>query len=152
MIVLRAPPVNTLPKTPWPKNPDPRDKLISVLTDGGRAEIDDRRTMIKLTVGVNWGDRNETYFPPTSPYARLAMIVSLEKGLSDLVKRVCTRTRSPNDTIHAINQSDSIVHRLPTYCLKERNPLQTGFHEWTSDQGKASPRRLIGNNKSVVFS
>ncbi len=109
MIVLRAPPVDTLPKTLWPKISDPLDKSISVLTDGGRAEIDDRRTMIKLTVAVNWGDRNETYFPPISPYARLAMIVSLETSLSDLVKRVCTRARNPNDTIHAINQSDSIV-------------------------------------------
>jgi len=31
--------------------------------------------MIKLAVVVNWGNRDETYFPPTSPYARLAMIV-----------------------------------------------------------------------------
>ena len=61
--------------------------------------------------------------PPTSPYVRLAMIVSLEKGLSGLIKRVCTRARNSNDPIYAINPSDSIAHRLTTYCLKERNPL-----------------------------
>jgi hypothetical protein len=82
---FRVPPVATLPETPWPKILDPPDELISMLTDGDRAEINDRRTMIKLTVVVNWGDRDETYFPPPSPYARLSMIVSLEKGLSNPV-------------------------------------------------------------------
>ena len=47
------------------------------------------------------------YVTPTSPYARLAMIVRLEKGL-DEIELVWTRTRVPDDPMLAFNPSGRI--------------------------------------------
>jgi len=52
------------------------------------------------------------YVTPTSPYARLAMIIRLEKGLADRVALVWTRTRQPNDPIYAFNPSGRIPYLL----------------------------------------
>ena len=51
--------------------------------------------------------RMKLYVTPTSPYARLAMIVRLEKGL-DGIELVWTRTRVPDDPILAFNPSGRI--------------------------------------------
>ncbi|MEE9249662.1 MAG: glutathione S-transferase N-terminal domain-containing protein [Alphaproteobacteria bacterium] len=55
------------------------------------------------------------YVTPTSPYARLALIVRLEKGLADRVELVWTRTRNPNDPMLAINPSG----RIPFLFLED---------------------------------
>ena len=52
------------------------------------------------------------YVTPTSPYARLASIVRLEKGLADRVELVWTRTRDPADPLLAINPSGRIPFLL----------------------------------------
>jgi glutathione S-transferase len=52
------------------------------------------------------------YVTPTSPYARLAMIVRLELGLADRVELVWTRTRNPADPMLAINPSGRIPFLL----------------------------------------
>ncbi len=49
----------------------------------------------------------ELYVTPTSPYARLAMIARLEKGLDDIAL-VWTRTRVPDDPMLAFNPSGRI--------------------------------------------
>ncbi len=55
------------------------------------------------------------YVTPTSPYARLALIVRLEKDLADKVELVWTRTRKPNDPMLAINPSG----RIPFLLLED---------------------------------
>jgi glutathione S-transferase len=52
------------------------------------------------------------YVTPTSPYARAAMIVRLEKGLVDTVELVWTRTRQPDDPLLAVNPSGRIPFLL----------------------------------------
>ncbi|MDE0385730.1 MAG: glutathione S-transferase [Defluviicoccus sp.] len=49
------------------------------------------------------------YVTPTSPYARLAMIVRLEKGLQE-IELVWTRTRDPDDPMLAVNPSGRIPY------------------------------------------
>ena len=49
------------------------------------------------------------YVTPTSPYARLARIVRLEKGLDD-IEPVWTRTRIPDDPMLAFNPSGRIPY------------------------------------------
>ncbi len=49
----------------------------------------------------------ELYVTPTSPYARLAMIVRLEKAL-DEIDLVWTQTRNPDDPMLAFNPSGRI--------------------------------------------
>ena len=49
------------------------------------------------------------YVTPTSPYARLAMIVRLEKGL-DRIALFWTRTRDPDDPMLAYNPSGRIPY------------------------------------------
>ncbi len=49
------------------------------------------------------------YVTPTSPYARLAMIARLEKGL-DEIELVWTRTRVPDDPMLAFNPSGRIPY------------------------------------------
>ena len=60
------------------------------------------------------------YVTPTSPYARLAMIVRLEKGL-DGIALVWTRTRVPDDPMLAFNPSG----RIPFLRLDDG----TGFED-----------------------
>ena len=48
------------------------------------------------------------YVTPTSPYARLAMIAMHDKGLSDRIELVWTRTRPHNDPILAVNPSGRV--------------------------------------------
>ncbi len=55
------------------------------------------------------------FVTPTSPYARLAMIVRLEKGLADRVELVWTRTRKADDPMLAINPSG----RIPFLLLED---------------------------------
>jgi len=55
------------------------------------------------------------YVTSTSPYARLALIVRLEKGLAEQVELVWTRTRKPNDPMLAINPSG----RIPFLSLED---------------------------------
>lgn len=52
------------------------------------------------------------YVTPTSPYARLAMIVRLELGLADRVELVWTRTRNPDDPMLAVNPSGRVPFLL----------------------------------------
>lgn len=52
------------------------------------------------------------YVTPTSPYARLALIVLKEKGLTDSVEPVWTRTRVRNDPMFAFNPSGRIPFLL----------------------------------------
>ena len=49
------------------------------------------------------------YVTPTSPYARLAMIARLEKGLHE-IEPVWTRTRVPDDPMLAFNPSGRIPY------------------------------------------
>ena len=55
------------------------------------------------------------YVTPTSPYARLALIVRMEKGLTDRVELVWTRTRQPNDPMLTFNPSG----RIPFLLLED---------------------------------
>lgn len=55
------------------------------------------------------------YLTPTSPYARLALIALLEKGLTDRVELVWTRTRVPDDPMLALNPSG----RIPFLLLED---------------------------------
>ena len=55
------------------------------------------------------------YVTPTSPYARLALIVRLEKHLSDCVELVWTQTRNPHDPMLVNNPSG----RIPFLLLKD---------------------------------
>jgi glutathione S-transferase len=48
------------------------------------------------------------YVTPTSPYARLAMIVRLSLELEDRVELVWTKTRVPDDPLLAVNPSGRI--------------------------------------------
>ncbi len=59
------------------------------------------------------------YVTPTSPYARLAMIVRLEKGLDD-IELVWTRTRNPDDPMLAFNPSG----RIPWLGLDDGSGLE----------------------------
>ena len=52
------------------------------------------------------------YVTPTSPYARLAMIARLEKGLAERIELVWTRTRIPVDPMLAVNPSGRIPFLL----------------------------------------
>jgi len=52
------------------------------------------------------------YVTPTSPYARLAMIVRLEKRLAERVELVWTRTRNPDDPMLAVNPSGRVPFLL----------------------------------------
>jgi glutathione S-transferase len=61
------------------------------------------------------------YVTPTSPYARMAMIVRLEKDIADRVELVWTRTRNPDDPMLAINPSG----RIPFLLLDDG----TGFED-----------------------
>ena len=61
------------------------------------------------------------YVTPTSPYARLALIVRLEKDLASRVELVWTRTRRPNDPMHVFNPSG----RIPFLLLEDG----TGFED-----------------------
>ena len=49
------------------------------------------------------------YVTPTSPYARLAMIARLEKGLAE-IELFWTRTRNPDDPMLAFNPSGRIPY------------------------------------------
>ena len=62
----------------------------------------------------------ELYVTPTSPYARLAMIARLEKGL-DEIDLVWARTRNPDDPMLAFNPSG----RVPFLRLDDG----TGFED-----------------------
>ncbi|MDE0175305.1 MAG: glutathione S-transferase [Defluviicoccus sp.] len=62
----------------------------------------------------------QLYVTPTSPYARLAMIARLEKGL-DGIELVWTRTRVPDDPMLAFNPSG----RIPFLRLDDG----TGFED-----------------------
>ncbi len=55
------------------------------------------------------------YVTPTSPYARLAMIVRLELDLADRVELVWTGTRNPDDPMLAVNPSG----RVPVLLLDD---------------------------------
>lgn len=55
------------------------------------------------------------FVTPTSPYARLAMIMRLEKGLQDQVELVWTRTRNPDDPMLTVNPSG----RVPFLLLED---------------------------------
>ena len=48
------------------------------------------------------------YVTPTSPYARLAMIAMHDKGLSDRVDLVWTRTRQTEDSLFLVNPSGRV--------------------------------------------
>lgn len=52
------------------------------------------------------------YLTPTSPYARVANIVRLEKGLGDRIELVWTRTRNADDPLLAVNPSGRIPFLL----------------------------------------
>ena len=52
------------------------------------------------------------FVTPTSPYARLALIVRIEKNLSDYVDLVWTQTRNPNDPLLVNNPSGRIPFLL----------------------------------------
>ena len=61
------------------------------------------------------------FVTPTSPFARLVMIVRLEKGLENEVELVWTRTRQPDDPLLNINPSG----RIPFLQIDEA----TGFED-----------------------
>ena len=61
----------------------------------------------------------ELYVTPTSPYARLAMIARLEKGLRGIAL-VWTRTRDPDDPMLAVNPSG----RVPWLRLDDGTALE----------------------------
>jgi glutathione S-transferase len=61
------------------------------------------------------------YVTPTSPYARLMLIVRREKGLEDRVEVVHTRTRNPDDPLLTVNPSG----RIPFLLL----PDGSGFED-----------------------
>ena len=61
------------------------------------------------------------YVTPTSPYARLAMIVRLDLGLEDEVDLVWTKSRVPDDPMLVFNPSG----RIPFLQLEDG----TGFEE-----------------------
>lgn len=48
------------------------------------------------------------YVTPTSPYARLAMIVRLDLGLEDEIELVWTKTRVPDDPVLTFNPSGRV--------------------------------------------
>jgi glutathione S-transferase len=48
------------------------------------------------------------YVTPTSPYARLAMIVRLDLGLEDEIELVWTTTRVPDDPVLTFNPSGRV--------------------------------------------
>jgi glutathione S-transferase len=50
----------------------------------------------------------ELYVTPTSPYARMARIAAIEKGLSDQVKVRIALTRTENSPYYAINPSGRV--------------------------------------------
>ena len=48
------------------------------------------------------------YVTPTSPYARLAMIVRLSLGLEEQIELVWTKTRTADDPLLTVNPSGRI--------------------------------------------
>ncbi|MGB0629555.1 MAG: glutathione S-transferase family protein [Alphaproteobacteria bacterium] len=60
------------------------------------------------------------YVTPTSPYARLAMIAMHDKGLSDRIDIVWTRTRQPDDPLLTVNPSG----RLPFLMLADGTGME----------------------------
>src|SRR5687767_6590243 len=50
------------------------------------------------------------YITPGSPYARMARIVVLEKGLQDRVEVVVARTRAADSPYYAINPSGRVPY------------------------------------------
>lgn len=79
------------------------------------------------------------YVTPTSPYARLTMIVRLELGLADRVELVWTRSRVPDDPMLAFNPSG----RIPFLLLDDG----TGFED-TDLIVEYLDRLAAGNDKS----
>jgi len=60
------------------------------------------------------------YITPTSPYARVARIVVLEKGLTSRVEVIPARTREENSPYYAINPSG----RVPCLVLADGTALE----------------------------
>lgn len=60
------------------------------------------------------------YITPTSPYARMARIVVIEKGLEDRVEIIEARTRTPDSPYYAINPSG----RVPFLLLDDGTGLE----------------------------
>ncbi|HEX7341202.1 MAG TPA: glutathione S-transferase N-terminal domain-containing protein [Rhodanobacteraceae bacterium] len=52
------------------------------------------------------------HYTPGSPYARMARIVVIEKGLQDRVEMVVARTRQPNSPYYRINPSGRVPFLL----------------------------------------
>jgi glutathione S-transferase len=50
------------------------------------------------------------YFTEISPFARMARIVALEKGLADRIEFVPARTRQPDSPYYAINRSGRVPY------------------------------------------
>lgn len=71
--------------------------------------------MIKPTVCPTRESKLRLFVTPTSPYARLSLIVRMEKHLSEQVELVWTQTRNPNDPMLINNPSG----RIPFLLLKD---------------------------------
>ena len=99
------------------------------------------------------------YVTPTSPYARLAMIVRLEKGL-DGIELAWTRTRVPDDPMLAFNPSgripylrlddgtgfedtDAIVDYMDTLALPCRFAPPWGAAYWPWRRRRATARSML---------
>ncbi|MBS0244399.1 MAG: glutathione S-transferase N-terminal domain-containing protein [Proteobacteria bacterium] len=50
------------------------------------------------------------YITSTSPYARIARIVAIEKGLGDIIEIVPAKTRTPNSPYYAVNASGRVPY------------------------------------------
>jgi glutathione S-transferase len=60
------------------------------------------------------------YITPASPYARLARIVVIEKGLSGAVEIIAAQTRTPDSPYYAVNPSG----RVPYLVLKDGTGME----------------------------
>jgi glutathione S-transferase len=100
------------------------------------------------------------YITPGSPYARIARIVVLEKGLRDRVEVIAATTRSANSPYYAINPSGRVPYlvRDDGVGLEESAVICAwldhldGAHMFDLPEGDAAwePRRLEALGRSMM--
>ncbi|PPR09490.1 MAG: putative GST-like protein YibF [Alphaproteobacteria bacterium MarineAlpha11_Bin1] len=100
------------------------------------------------------------YVTTTSPYARLAMIVMHDKGLSDQVDLVWTRTRQPEDPLLSVNPSgrvpflmladgtgmeetDLIVDYFDALVMPRNYSVPEGDEHWPFRRFEATARSML---------
>ena len=86
------------------------------------------------------------YITPTSPYARVARIVALEKGLEGRVEIIHAQTRSPGSPYYHLNPSGRVPFLIRDDGLSiEDSQLIAAYLDSLDGQPKLTPAHATGN-------